>query len=154
MYHTTIAFHGVFEIVLQSFINGGITDISFNREHPLCSGAATPSFKSVSFTKASWICFRFFCPRRKRGGTSGGHFESLTVVNIHEVLNSIVSLLSFLRKKKNVPIRNESHNCWLFRCHFSQCPCFLKYFELTVSSERYCLCTTLPINNLDNLRNF
>ena len=41
---------------------------------------------------------------------SGGHFESLTAVNIHEVQNIIVSLLSFLRKKKSVPIRDESHN--------------------------------------------
>ena len=45
---------------------------------------------------------------------SGGHSESLTAVNIHEVQNIIVSLLSFLGKKKSVPIRNESHNCWLF----------------------------------------
>ena len=68
-------------------------------------------------------------------GRIGGHFESFTAVNIHEVLNSIVSLLSFLRKKKSAQIRNESHNCWLFGYHFSQCPCFLKYFELTVGQN-------------------
>jgi hypothetical protein len=104
-----------------------------------------PFFKTVSFTKASWICFRLFCPRGKRGGMSGGHFESFTAVNIHEVQNTNVSLLSFLRKNKSVPIRNESHNCWLFRCHFSQYPCFLKYFELTVSTEHYCMVRDLIV---------
>ncbi len=74
-------------------------------------------------------------PKGKTGGMSGGHFESLPAVNIHEVQNNIVSLLSFLRKKKSAQIRNESHNCWLFRYHFSQCPCFLKYFELTVGQN-------------------
>ena len=50
-----------------SLNNGGITDISSNREHPLCSGPATPSFKTVSFTKASWAYSRLFCSRGKRG---------------------------------------------------------------------------------------
>jgi hypothetical protein len=77
---------------------------------------------------------------------SGGRSESLLAVNIHEVQNSIVSLLSFLRKKKGVPIRNESHNCWLFRCHFSQCPCFLKYFELTVSTGYYRLVRNIIVS--------
>jgi hypothetical protein len=77
----------------------------------------------------------------KTGGMSGGHAKSLTAVNTHEVQNIVVSLLSFLRKKRSVSKGNEPHNCWLFRCHFSQCPCFLKYFELTVSTEHYCLCT-------------
>src|SRR6266566_1495252 len=34
---------------------------------PLCSDPSTSSFKTVSFTKASWICFRLFCPGGKRG---------------------------------------------------------------------------------------
>jgi hypothetical protein len=37
--------------------------------------------------------------KEKTGGMSGGRFESLTAVNIHEVQNSIVSLLSFLPKE-------------------------------------------------------
>jgi len=34
------------------------------------------------------------------GGMSGSHFESLTAVNIHEVQNIIVFLLSFVPKEK------------------------------------------------------
>src|SRR6266567_3626750 len=49
----------------------------------------------------------------------------------------------FPTKGKESFNRNESHNCWLFRYHFSSCPCFLKYFELTVSTEHYCLCTAI-----------
>jgi hypothetical protein len=46
------------------------------------------------------------------GGTSGGHFEPLTAVIIHEVLNIIVSLLSFLRKNVVEP-HQESVGVWV-----------------------------------------
>jgi hypothetical protein len=67
--------------------NGGITDISSNRERPLCSDPSSklfPSPKLLGYASVS------LARRGKRGGTSEGHSESFTSGNIHEVKNSAV----------------------------------------------------------------
>jgi hypothetical protein len=89
------SFRGVEEGELMSIRNGGITDISSNREPE-----STPSLFRTRHPVVP-PCFlhqRFLdmlpplLLKEKTRGMSGGHFESFTAINIHAVQNSIVSV--------------------------------------------------------------
>src|SRR6266699_3290555 len=82
--------------------NGGITDISSNREHP----SLFRPFHLVAqncFLQSFLDMLPPLLPKGKTGGMSGGHFESLTAVSIHEVQN----IIAWFR----ILLYGTEHNC-------------------------------------------
>src|SRR5438270_11584053 len=88
--------------------NGGIPDISSKKK--ITKRVHLSLFRPFllvipnCFLRQSFLDMLPSLLRRGKRGMSGGHSEMLTTVKIHEVQNSIVSLLSFRRKIKRVPI--------------------------------------------------
>src|SRR6266566_7456418 len=88
--------------------NGGIPDISSNKK--ITKRVYLSLFRPFLLVIPNCFLHQSFLDMlpslllRGKRGMPGGYSELLTTVKIHEVQNSIVPLLSFLRKKKRVPI--------------------------------------------------
>src|SRR5439155_16127319 len=88
--------------------NGGITDISSNREHPSlfrpCHLVVQNCFLHQSFLDI----LPPLLPKGKTGKMSGGHSEPLTAGNIHEVQNSIALYSRVIDMWKSIAFLTDS----------------------------------------------
>src|SRR6266699_7125636 len=93
----------ILRLIQLSPENGGITDISSNREHPSLFRPFHLVVQNCFLHQSFLDMLPPLLPKGKTGGMSGGHFESLTAVSIHEVQN----IIAWFR----ILLYGTEHNC-------------------------------------------